>query len=144
MKETWQLVSGLFNSWIIAAIAGIGAFLATYLEAAPPMLHKMLIAAAALLVINTILGAYLARQNGDYSIAKEERPFRKLLIYPLALLFAGVVGYSFEAGYGAPLLVASLVAVREGKACLGKFKLLGLDLSDLGKYLRFNKEDNGQ
>ena len=142
MKETWQLVSGLFNSWIIAAVVAVGAVWVTWWGAAPPMLHKALIAAVALLLINSTLGAYLARQNGDYLAAKEERLFRKLLIYPLALLFAGVIGYCFDAGYGPPLLVATLVAVREGKGCLGKFAALGINLEELGKWFKLDKTDD--
>jgi len=106
------------------------------------MLQKALIAAAALLFINSVLGGYLARQNGDYLPAKEERLFRKLLIYPAALVFAGVIGYCFDAGYGPPLLVASLVAVREGKGCLGKFNALGINLEELGKWFKLDNIDD--
>ena len=139
MKTIGSFLQSIFNPWLTAICTAAAAALVGYWQGSPPLMHNLLWTGLGLLLINTILGSIAARREAKYDGGKELRFIPKLIVYVLAVLFGACLN-GIGAGYAGEMAALGFIVWREGTGCLDKFKALGIDLSELGKYLKLKKD----
>jgi phage-related holin len=145
MREMGGYIVSLFcekTQWALAFLIG---FLSTWWEAAPPPTQRMVPAALALLVLDTVLGGLSASvdRNRRFNSRCIARAFTKFLAYVLALMFAVVLDYGVNGGYFAVNIVSGLIFYREAVSCLEHLEELGLPLEKIRARLAEMRNGHG-
>jgi len=142
--EAWGFVCKLVFPPAKLVWAALSAAVVSYWLGAPDGLRELALAAVALVVLDTISGAYLALREHRFSSGGFGQSTNKMVAYLLGLLASVPISTVLHLDYTLVMVVLMLIATRESISLIEKLNALGFPLPEWVKQRLVAVQDGAQ